>query len=938
MRSREGSTPKGSITNRLFFIFIAFALVPVLALSIIAILYVDDTAREQIDRVLSGETDTFSDLVAGRLAFGARGLELFAAQVDVESDIGALQWRQEGSQADGDLDMGLAPASFTRDRLTSAQLEHLARGRAALLEGESSWRGDESYLLLALDVNNLNAGFAVGRLTTDYMLGPPDTRNLTNDNCLVSGTGAILFSSNLSLCSAFSSDALGHRGKLRKTVSEIDYYMTHRSLFLREAYATEDWQALVIAPDADVLRASEVFRSTLLGFAILSLLVLSLLSIRLIRRQMRPLDRVMEGIARVTQQDYAHTVSVKSGDEFEALANAFNRMSGQVSLQLTTLRSMAEIDQLILSRGKKEDILRIVLEKTRLVLPGDHIAIAMPEEQASEELKLYALGENGLLDASPLTMSVAAQEAIRTNNNHIIDTHGASVPAYLRPLFDERYRYQQVLPVVIEDRLVAVGVIGFIDKSEQDLESLETASRYADRIAVALSNAEWEERLFYQANYDALTDLPNRPALIDELRKRILRAQRERGSFGVLFIDLDNFKLVNDSLGHETGDRVLAAIATRLSACLRENDVVSRLGGDEFIILSDYTASHRATVASMNRISQRILESVQEPLMIDGSEFRTNASIGIAICPEDGSDATDLMKHADMAMYHAKSEGPGRFQFYSAELNAQAVELMQLSTELKRALERNEFLLHYQPKVRAENGEIVGAEALIRWQHPKRGLLWPGNFIEAAESLGLINAIGEWALGEACRQLGAWRREKLEVVPVSINVSASQIHHEGLLQQLDRHTAAEQVLAEDLEFEITERVLVDNVEENIATLRAIRERGVAISIDDYGTGYSSLSYMKNLPADKLKIDGSFIADIADNSADQAIVSSIITLSRRLSMTVVAEGVETAAQLELLKAYGCDEIQGYLFSHPLDAGSFAALLRLGECITPGQDQV
>ena len=374
--------------------------------------------------------------------------------------------------------------------------------------------------------------------------------------------------------------------------------------------------------------------------------------------------------------------------------------------------------------------------------------------------------------------------------------------------------------------------------------------------------------------------------------------------------------------------------AKRISACLREDDIVARLGGDEFIIVSSESATSGQTVAAMNGVSTRILSAVSEAISVDGNEIRGSASLGIALFPRDGNSARELMKNADVAMYHAKAQGPGRYQFYSEELNAQAVELMQLSTELKSALENDEFVLHYQPKVSTASQALTGAEALIRWQHPTRGLISPGLFIEAAETLGLINAIGEWTLNETGRQLAAWHMEGLKTVPVSVNIAPTQVQQEDFVEHIEALLQRHQLHGQELELEITERVLMRQVGETIRTLEDIRDLGVSISIDDYGTGYSSLSYMKHLPVNKLKIDGSFITDLASDQADQAIVSSAILLARRLGMSVVAEGVETAEQALMLNSFGCEEMQGYHFSPPLTPDDFIRLVNNSADSTPG----
>ncbi|MBT4519167.1 MAG: bifunctional diguanylate cyclase/phosphodiesterase [Halieaceae bacterium] len=381
---------------------------------------------------------------------------------------------------------------------------------------------------------------------------------------------------------------------------------------------------------------------------------------------------------------------------------------------------------------------------------------------------------------------------------------------------------------------------------------------------------------------------------------------------------------MNDSLGHIAGDEMIGIIAGRLHESMRGGDTVARMGGDEFVIISSILPSAEAAVSIMSKAASRMIERVSQPLTLQGVEIRTSCSVGIALYPRDGVSSDVLLKSADSAMYHAKSQGRGTFQFFSDQLNEQSMALMSLSSDIKRGLEEDEFELHYQPKVDLKSNEIVGAEALIRWQHPERGMVSPGEFIEVAERMGLICAIGDWTLHEACRQIKAWEEAGMVPPRVSVNMSAIQIHQEDVPGKVRKLLEDYQLKSERLELEIVEGVLVEDMEATSTKLRDIRDLGVHISIDDYGTGYSSLSYMKSFPVDTLKVDRCFIIDICTDKADRAIVDSTIILAHNLNMAVISEGVEEAEQAELLRDMGCDQMQGYYFSRPLPAKDFAAL--------------
>ncbi len=425
-------------------------------------------------------------------------------------------------------------------------------------------------------------------------------------------------------------------------------------------------------------------------------------------------------------------------------------------------------------------------------------------------------------------------------------------------------------------------------------------------------------------NYDSLTGLPNRTLLHDRLQLAIAHASREKLLIGVLMLDLDRFKDINETLGHRTGDKLLKSVAKRLQACLRDSDTLARLGGDEYVgILID--VSHEDGIAT---VAKKILAVVSEPFYVDGNEIFSTCSIGIAVYPMDGEDSHALLKHADLAMYQAKGEDRNNFQFFSREMNNLVLERMMLENSMRKGLERSEFFLVYQPQVDARTGAIFGMEALVRWQHPDMGMLSPDRFINLAEENGLIIPLGEWVLRSACLQNKAWQEQGLPPVRVAVNLSAKQFgqYHLG---EIVAATLLETGLdPEWLELELTESVIMKDAKQNAALLREFKEMGISLAIDDFGTGYSSLSYLKNFPISRLKIDRSFVRDITSNPDDAAIARIIIDIARSLNLSVIAEGVETRAQMQFLSFNNCVEMQGYLFSRPVRAEEFARLLKDG----------
>lgn len=509
-------------------------------------------------------------------------------------------------------------------------------------------------------------------------------------------------------------------------------------------------------------------------------------------------------------------------------------------------------------------------EVIRIVNGDTHVAIPNPMERAIERDRIGHLPSNSVL---------LRRDGIET------------------PIEDS------VAPIHDRDGNASGAVIVFRDVSESRAMARQMA---------------------HLAQHDFLTGLPNRMLLNDRVESAIAIAPRHLKKVAVLFLDLDGFKHINDSLGHPIGDLLLKSVADRLRDCVRASDTVSRQGGDEFVVLlSEVEYAEDAALSA-----RRMLEAVAKPHNIRQHELHLTTSIGVAIFPDDGIDAETLVKNADTAMYQAKENGRQSYQFFKPVMNVRAVERQSTEEALRRALERNEFALRYQPKVDLHTGAITGAEALIRWTHPTRGLVPPGQFVPIAEECGLILPIGAWVLREACRQARAWIDAGLPVTTMAVNVSAMEFREERFLEGLTEILEETGLDPQVLELELTESVLMKRAEATASLLRTLRDRGVKVAIDDFGTGYSSLSYLRKFPVDALKIDQSFIQQIAAAGEDAAIVMAVIGMARNLKLRVVAEGVETLDELVFLQQHRCDEAQGYYFSRAVTPGAFATLLQNG----------
>ncbi|BCB28642.1 hypothetical protein SKTS_35280 [Sulfurimicrobium lacus] len=433
-----------------------------------------------------------------------------------------------------------------------------------------------------------------------------------------------------------------------------------------------------------------------------------------------------------------------------------------------------------------------------------------------------------------------------------------------------------------------------------------------------------EARASFLAHYDPLTHLPNHLLLRDRFAQALAISEHEQSGLALLYLDMDNFQQVNDSLGHDVGDQLLVKAVERLQHCLRDTDTISRQSGDEFTIL----LSSIGDFSAVARIAGNILNAFAEPISIGEHVLNTSFSIGISLMPNDGLDFDTLLKKADTAVYHAKGAGRNTYRFFTRKMNEGALEQIRLQGQLHSAVKNQEFLLHYQPQIDIGSGRIVGAEALVRWQHPLDGLVSPARFIPLAEDSGHIIQIGEWVLNEACRQARAWQDLGLDPVVMAVNLSALQFKRGNVLEMTKAALLRSGLAPAHLELELTESILLQDVETTMQTLDSLKALGVRLSIDDFGTGYSSLSYLKRLAVDKLKIDQSFVRDLVTDAGDAAIVKAVIQLGQALQLSVIAEGVETEAQLAFLANAGCDEIQGYLFSRPVPAAEFAALLEKG----------
>ena len=672
-----------------------------------------------------------------------------------------------------------------------------------------------------------------------------------------------------------------------------------------------------------------------IGVGLLSLLIVGLLSLIQIRRTMIPLERLIDSTRRISHGQF-ESVEVDGKSEFSELATAFNSMSGNIKRQLDTLQSLSEVDRKIVTKLDIDHLIEQVMARILHLKPEVSASIFRIDEHNEDEKT-----ESGIqcivdiaqvANASTLRKTITSQEAsyVKTLNNGVI------LPCDAKSQFTHQQMMASLgantiwlLPIFWQGEMCAFLVIGSQQKLDENDSDLHEIRDLASRIGIVISAQKREAQLLLQAHYDILTGLPNRILLEDRIGQAIEHSDRTKLPMWVVFLDLDRFKFINDSMGHNIGDQLLVQVAHRMQAAVREVDTVARFGGDEFIIV----LPGQTDETLMMGVLERIIHMVCQPMQINNQEIIITCSIGIAVYPNDGAKAETLIQHADIAMYRAKELGKNNFQFFTESMNEKVAERMYVENLLRHALAKNELEVYYQPKVDLETMQMVGMEALIRWNSPELGFVSPIRFITLAEESGLIVPIGEWVMRSACQQTVAWQNAGYAPLLMSVNLSARQFKQSNLVERIQNILKETGLEAQYLELELTESMVMTEVEASLQLLHEIKALGIQISVDDFGTGYSSLSYLKDLPVNTLKIDKSFTDDIINHTDKAPIVQAVISLAKSLNLKIVAEGVESYEQVLYLQQHACDQMQGYYFSRPKPAVEIEKLLIEAQATAP-----
>jgi diguanylate cyclase (GGDEF)-like protein len=924
----------GRVARRVFLLFVLSAFIPLGLVAVLSLAQVREVLLQQAEQRLASTSKAYGTAVFERLLLASEA----ASGAIVFKD---RSWRAPSSLSRYFRSLGMVDAkNRTTGLLGQASLpplngelrRRLASGQHAVVftEVQSVTR----VFLLIPDFNIAAGTVLFGELLPEFLWGYPDLLPAATDFCVIDdATRAVLF------CTApvpdevlKAADAPSTQSALR-TFRWIQDQQARRAVawgqFLRAEFGAGDWIIVASQPESYQLRRIAEFRQLFIPVVLLALLVVTWLSVRQIRSTLIPVEQLAAGAHRVAQNDFATRVDVKRDDEFGELATAFNHMSARLGRQFSTLTALSEIDQLILSSPDTERIVRTVLERLGSLVPAESLSITLLDHDNPDLARTYAREAPGPeVSAARQEVSASERSALEASSRGFW-TPVRDAAGYLSHLRDQGMATAYVQPIIWREAVCGALALGFRSPPAIGDEHQKQIGDFADRVAVAISSAWRDEQLYQQAHFDSLTGLPNRLLLRDRLTQEIARCQREAGSFALLFIDLDHFKDVNDTLGHTSGDAVLKEAARRISLCLRETDTVSRLGGDEFnVILTQIQHPQDA-----RRVGEHIVKSLSEAFIVNGQNSFLSASIGIALYPEDGKSAEALVKNADTAMYRAKAGGRAQAVYFEESMNAMAVARVTLDRELRRAIDQGELKLLYQPLIDLRTGGNCGAEALLRWEHPELGAVPPAQFIPVAEESGYIEQIGRWVLHEACKQMKQWQADGVAPARLAVNVSGRQFRNPGLVGLVAECTRAAGIAPSCLELEITETVLIDHGPGVERMLQDLAAMGVSISLDDFGTGFSSMAYLKRFAVHTVKIDRVFVEGLGRDADSEAIVAAIVAMAHALGKTVTAEGIETAEQWSLLCKLGCDRAQGFTFSRPLPAAQYARFAKANSPLAP-----
>ena len=909
------------VAQRVVALFVLCALLPVAAAMLLSYGSVREALVAQRTDALRGAAANFATALVDRLSIAesiarssADKLVAGSAVIGEYFDAAAVYDRNgAGAIHDG-------PGRLPKLALATGDNERLAAGESVLLVSRTEAGPASVWFVRAAGTRRVAL-----EVNPKFLWAADDALPVLTDVCVYARDGTVLHCTRplpRAVAAEFHVRPVSERTEtLTWEDRDTSMLSARRELFLRGKFGAAPWDIFVSQPEAHALAAADGVTRAVLPVVILSLLVAALLGLVQVRRTMRPLRDLADAAARIGARDFKAKVPEQRDDEFGALARSFNEMSKRLGRQFSALSAHAEIDAVILSSADVPQVASIVLRRMAELVGADKHLLLLASAGTAGTYRVHTTGAEGdWLDGQEVMLpEVDAAQLLAAPEGMRLAGDGRSALAGLAGL---RTRHAFALPISTDGALAGALILAYLVDRVPDADDVLVLRDLGDRIAVALGIARRDQELEHRAHYDALTQLPNRLLGLQEMGRAVAAAARKNRQLAVLFVDLDGFSAVNDSLGHAAGDQLLIHSAARLRASVRESDIVARLSGDEFaVVLTEVREGADAATVARN-----VVAALSGPTALGAGSAFVSASVGIALYPADGASAEALLRHADLAMYRAKQLGRGQFAFFEASMNVEVQRRIELEAELRLALERQEFELHYQPQLDLRSGRLTGGEALIRWRHPQKGLVPPLQFIGHAEANGLIEPIGRWALEKACADFIAWRDQGVPIDHVSVNVSPRQFRNADFVRTVGEALAKTGMPPKALRLEITESAVIDDQGAAQVNLAGLVRLGTPLELDDFGTGYSSLAHLQNLPIAAVKLDRAFTREMESKDSAQAVVQAAIDVAHALGKTVIAEGVETAGQLALLQRLGCDMIQGYHIGRPVAAAEFTQLMR------------
>jgi diguanylate cyclase (GGDEF)-like protein len=935
---------RSKVGRRMFLYFVLSALIPIVFL---AVLYFEEISRlldKQVYAQLGNASSSYRTALYERLLLvdellrnstGELNSDITHGQADVRGrklkNIGLMSpavraFRRLAVELPSGEVVPVIGEGVAIHPLSADKMAHLARGEPLLLSHAASGR---PIILMsrALDPLDPKRGVVTAEINPEYLWGAADAFPYMTEFCVLDQRYEPLFCPEPYqpglIKQSVAATPGSSKGQFVWRGSGQDYLASFGELFMQPKFFEARWLVVASQSESIALNPIATFSRIFWGSLALSVLVAVLLSMTQIRRILIPLTRLTDGTRSLGGRDFAAKVDVTSQDEFGELAESFNTMSSQLGRQFDVQAALSQIDQAILSDLNINTIIRNVLLYLRNAFAADYTSIVIFDKDAPEKSTVYLAADSGARPPIERTAeSVAVFDALLAAPNGLWIEDEAARHEVRAGVEDVRAPHVFALPIIWKSQLTGLVSFGYQTRPVLAAADIKHIRDFADRVGVALSASARERLLYQQARIDVLTGLPNRFFFLDRLKQEIAQADRGGEKLAVLFVDLDRFKIINDSLGHAVGDELLRQAGDRLRQCVRLGDTVARLGGDEFVILLNRLVSSKDAANA----ADHVIAALSKPFLINQIESYVTASVGITVYPVDGAAAAELLRDADMAMYRAKKSGRGTYAFFEEGMNEEVVRRSQLERELRRAIAQQEFIVHYQPQINPHSGRVRSVEALVRWNHPDLGMLVPLGFIQVAEDTGLIEAIGQIVLAQACAQFRAWQDEGIQLDCVAVNVSTRQFRQANLVELVEAELKKNGMPGKFLELEITESVLLDRSDSISDMLARLKALGVKIAIDDFGTGYSSMAYLERLPLDTLKIDQAFIRNIDDEGEGGAIAATIVAMAKALKKRVVAEGVETQGQANFLRELDCNLLQGYFLCRPLPAHKIAAFIR------------